>query len=164
MEMPITGELVDEKFGTVVHRVEQLAAIQEHTRTVFALPSTLTRRDVQMIERVARLIAGDRVAVAEGLVKFTFTPSRPGRLPEYLANEFQLACNTERTTLRICGRDLDLGPSVTYIARCRLVGWNVLERDVPESGTTIEVKISPGESAQQFLGAIEHPGIASSTG
>jgi hypothetical protein len=82
-------------------------------------------------------------------------PHQAGKLPEYLGGEFRLAATDEHTRIRIGSRELDLGAFVSYIRRCRLVNPEDVQRDVPESGTTLDIKLLPGEHAYQALGGIE---------
>lgn len=153
-ETTIPEPLYDDHLDEVITLVEQLAAIQEHTRSVFAVPPTLTGGDVSAIRRAARLISGEHVPIGGGRVSFTFTPHAPGPLPDYLAGEFQIAHTVDYTRIRIAGRELDLGPSVSYIRRCRMVNRDALDRDVSEAGMTMELELPEGESVFRFLGAI----------
>jgi hypothetical protein len=153
LEMPISEPFADEHLEEVVALVDQMVTIQDHTRSVFAVPAALTARDASTIRNAARLIGGEHVPIAEGRVSFTFTPHEAGRLPELFAGDFQLAHTLEHTRIRIAGRELDLGPSVSYIRRCRLINREMLEH-VPASSITIELELPPGESAFRFLGDI----------
>jgi hypothetical protein len=154
LETPIDGPLGDDNIRQVFTLVEQLAAVQEHTRSIFAIPTTLTAEEAAMINRAARLIAGEHVPVASGRVNFTFFPHEPGRLHEHFNGEFQLAHTMNHTTIQICGRELDLGPSFTYIRRCRLVNTDDLDQEVPDAGLTLDLDLPPGEFAYRFLGAV----------
>jgi len=113
-----TEQMPDDHLLEVTALVEQLGIIQDHTKSMFAVPKTLTRHEAGLIEQSAQLIAGEHVAVASGRVKLSFTPSRPGPLPSFMADEFRVAYAREQTVVRIGGRELDLGPSITYINRC----------------------------------------------
>ncbi|MDG4761124.1 hypothetical protein [Micromonospora sp. WMMD710] len=154
-ETPIDEPLSDAAPQQVVQLVEQLATIQEHTRCVFAVPSTVTAEDAAVIRRAARLIAGEQVPIADREASFTFQPHDPTRLTQQFTGEFRLMHVLPRTMIRIAGRELDLGPSITYIPRCHLAQGVELAQPRADGGVTVTVELPTGESVYRYLGS--HP-------
>ena len=152
VDTAIVESLSDAVPQQVLKLIEDLADIQDHTRSSFAVPSSLTRQDAMTIHRAARLIAGEHVPIADQSVTFTFFPDDPERIDRQLDGEFQLMQALPRTAIRIAGRELDLGPSITYIRRCRLSDSTSLIQDA-HGGVTVTLDLPPGTSAHRYLGS-----------
>lgn len=152
---PVTEELVDERLREFVALVEELAVIQDRTRTMFALPDVLTHEDVAEIHRASRLLAGEHVSLGSGIVQFTLVPHDPERFETGLEGDFRLAAASETTPIEIASHTLDLGPSVVYLRRGRLVDRDVLARPVPSDGITLDIELLDNEYLIQALGGID---------
>jgi hypothetical protein len=152
---PVAEELVDDRLREFVELIEDLAVIQDQTHTMFAVPDVLTHEDVAEIRRARGLIAGDHVALGSGVVQFTMTPHDPDSYAAGLEGDFRLAAAAEGTPVTIASRTLDLGPSVAYLRRGRLVDRDVLTRPVPVDGITLDIELLDGEHLYQALGGID---------
>ncbi|MFC4110006.1 hypothetical protein [Micromonospora zhanjiangensis] len=153
-ETSIEEPLSDAAPQQVVELVEALAAIQEHTRCAFAVPPTVTATDAAAIRRAARLIAGEQVPIADRGASFTLYPHDPDRLTGQFHGDVQLLQVLPRTPLRIAGRELDLGPSITHVPRCRLAEGVDLTASAADGGVTISVDLPAGQSVYRYLGTL----------
>ena len=152
---PVTEELVDGRLHEFVGLVEELAVIQDRTRTMFAVPDVLTHEDVAEIHRASQLLAGEHVPLGDGVVQFTLTPHDPENYTAGLEGDFRLAATSESTLIEIASQTLDLGPSVTYLRRGRLVDRGVLTRPAPAESITLDIELLDGGHLSQALGGID---------
>ncbi|MEU5549026.1 hypothetical protein ABZ738_04585 [Micromonospora sp. NPDC047793] len=154
---PLVDTAIDESLNNpvpqeILNLIGDLAVIQDHTRSSFAVPANLTRQDATTIRQSARLIAGEHVPIADQSVTFTFYPNNPAEFDQQFGGELRLIQASPRTTIRIGGRKLDLGPSVIYIQRCRLsVSTNLIRNT--DGGISITLDLLPGEFAYRHLGS-----------
>jgi hypothetical protein len=155
IDSPIGEPLVDDRLHAYAVLVEELAAIQEHTRDSFALPDTLSAQDAAAIHHASQLIAGHHVAVGSGTIQFTMTPREAGSRPIGLVGDFRLATTYDHTPVRIAQRTVDLGPSVLYVRQGRLANPDLLSRPIPEEGTAITIELAEGEHVYQTLGGLD---------
>ncbi len=152
VDTAIVESLSDAVPQQVLDLIEGLVEIQDHTRSSFAVPPSLTRQDAETIHRAARLVAGEHVPIAAQNVTFTFFPDNPDRIDHQFNGEFQLMQALPRTIIRIAGRKLDLGPSIIYIRRCRLSNGTDLNQGT-QGGVTVTLDLPPGEFAYRYLGS-----------
>lgn len=78
--------------------VEDLERVQAFSQMVFPLPKELTRDDRAAIGRAARLVAGERVAVARGPASLTITLADPQFLEKLVVENTPLSFGFEEAT------------------------------------------------------------------
>lgn len=98
--------------------VEDLERVQAFSQMVFPLPKELTRDDRAAIGRAARLVAGERVAVARGPASLTITLADPQFLEKLVIENTPLSFGFEEGNYveTIAGVEVPLGPGFVTLA------------------------------------------------
>jgi hypothetical protein len=99
--------------------VEDLERVQAFSQTVFPLPKELTREDMAAIRRAARLVAGERVAIATtGPATFTVTLRDPQFFEKLVVDGTPLSFGFDEGNYieTIAGVDVPLGPAFVTLS------------------------------------------------
>jgi hypothetical protein len=99
--------------------VEDLERVQGFSQTVFPLPEELTREDMAAIRRAARLVAGERVAVATtGPATATITLNDPRFFEKLVVGDTPVSFTfTEGNYIEnIAGVEVPLGPAFATLS------------------------------------------------
>lgn len=98
--------------------VEGLDRVQAFSQTVFPLPRVLTRDDRAAIGRAARLVAGERVAVAGGPASVTITLADPQFFEKLVVDNTPLSFGFEEGNYieTIAGVEVPLGAALVTLA------------------------------------------------
>jgi CRP-like cAMP-binding protein len=141
--------------------VEDLERIQAVSHTVFPVPRELSRQDLAAISLAARLVAGERVAVAGGTASATITLTDPQSFEKLLLDntQFAIAFTEDDHIETIAGVEVPLGPaiatlsSVTVANRAELLAtrpWHAEQqlavRFLPSPDVQLELALSRSDN------------------
>jgi hypothetical protein len=105
--------------GAFLSLVEDLERVQAFSQTVFSLPKELTREDMAAIRRAARLVAGERVAMATtGPATATITLKDPRFFEKLVVDDTPASFTfTEGNYIEtIAGVEVPLGPAFATLS------------------------------------------------
>jgi hypothetical protein len=105
--------------GAFLSLVEDLERVQAFSQTVFPLPKELTREDMAAIRRAARLVAGERTAMATtGPATATITLKDPQFFEKLVVDDTAVSFTfTESNYIEaIAGVEVPLGPAFATLS------------------------------------------------
>jgi CRP-like cAMP-binding protein len=141
--------------------IEDLERIQAFSRTVFPMPTELSRQDLVAIGQAARLVAGERVAVGSGTASASMTLADPQAFEQLLLDDtsFLVSFTEDNHIETIAGVEVPLGPaiatlsSVTVADRAELLAtrpWHAGQqldvRFLPSPGVKLEILLARGDN------------------
>ncbi|MCA1707166.1 MAG: hypothetical protein LC808_29415 [Actinobacteria bacterium] len=137
--------------------VEGLTRVQDAAGEAFPVPPQWTRTDELEIRRAVRLLNGERVQLAHGVIHFVQDSAAMLDAAGDSLHSLGLDMR-EPYTFNVCGHEIDLGPYTAYVQQGRF-SLDPLPGQ-PETDFRIAFTPEPGCGIEVALGSLSHdPGL-----
>ena len=157
LQQPATLPQVEPVTDAFLALVEDLEQVQAATKTVFPLPRELTREDMAAIRRAARLVAGERAALATtGPAVATLTLQDPQFFEKLVVDDTPVSFTfTERNYVEaIAGVEVPLGPAFATLSSATVANRAELLATRPwhaDQELVVHFQPSPGVQLELLL-------------